>query len=421
MADVPEGATLVLNPVSTAPGFRIGNVIVMAGVPRIMQAMFDGLRHALVGGTPMLSRAIAVNVPEGKIAAGLDGAAGALRGARDRQLPVFPPGAGRHHHRAARLRAGADRRRGGGAQGPDGEPGRHADRGSQAAGRGLTRARRARLEGRTWTISCAGSSSPVGSPARRLYATCRPSTPQAASTAACARRASRSRWRRMMPRSRSASIGAALAAWGTVLRLTPVRGVDEWSSLDLASDGSPELHEAGLAHRGARRNRIGLAGLSDNDKQRVSARRASSSATMFPTSIVRRCPQGAALRDRRHRRHRRGKPAARAARSSSVTSSMSIAATSITSIATHRRPAHGCGRRRVLAQPRLPRRRRRVRPRVPGRVLLGRQAGACGRFRRRGPRVEDLWLFCQLCIDAIGVAASRSCRRFRRSRPTTRR
>ena len=71
MAEVPEGATLVLNPVSKAPGFRIGNVIVMAGVPRIMQAMFDGLRHSLVGGTPMLSRAIAVNVPEGKIAAGL--------------------------------------------------------------------------------------------------------------------------------------------------------------------------------------------------------------------------------------------------------------------------------------------------------------------------------------------------------------
>jgi molybdopterin-biosynthesis enzyme MoeA-like protein len=71
MADVPEGATLVLNPVSKAPGFRIANVIVMAGVPRIMQAMFDGLRHSLAGGPTMLSRAITANVPEGKIAAGL--------------------------------------------------------------------------------------------------------------------------------------------------------------------------------------------------------------------------------------------------------------------------------------------------------------------------------------------------------------
>jgi len=71
MAEVPEGATLVFNPVSKAPGFRIGNVIVMAGVPRIMQGMFDGLRHSLTGGAPMLSRAITVDVPEGKIAAGL--------------------------------------------------------------------------------------------------------------------------------------------------------------------------------------------------------------------------------------------------------------------------------------------------------------------------------------------------------------
>ena len=42
MAHVPEGATLIDNPVSTAPGFHIGNVFVLAGVPSIMQAMFDG-------------------------------------------------------------------------------------------------------------------------------------------------------------------------------------------------------------------------------------------------------------------------------------------------------------------------------------------------------------------------------------------
>lgn len=71
MAEVPDGATLVDNPVSKAPGFRIGNVIVMAGVPRIMQAMFDGIRHTLAGGAPVLSRAIAVAVPEGLIAEGL--------------------------------------------------------------------------------------------------------------------------------------------------------------------------------------------------------------------------------------------------------------------------------------------------------------------------------------------------------------
>lgn len=69
MADTPEGAELVDNPVSSAPGFRIGNVIVLAGVPRIMQAMFEGYRHKLAGGAPILSRTIISLVPEGKMAA----------------------------------------------------------------------------------------------------------------------------------------------------------------------------------------------------------------------------------------------------------------------------------------------------------------------------------------------------------------
>ncbi|HUI17833.1 MAG TPA: competence/damage-inducible protein A, partial [Alphaproteobacteria bacterium] len=53
MANVPEGGVLINNPVSGAPGFQIGNVFVMAGVPAIMQAMFQGLGHRLVGGVPM--------------------------------------------------------------------------------------------------------------------------------------------------------------------------------------------------------------------------------------------------------------------------------------------------------------------------------------------------------------------------------
>jgi len=68
MADVPEGATLIENPVSKAPGFQIGNVIVLPGVPRIMQAMFEGYRHRLKGGAQVLSKAIAAYVPEGVIA-----------------------------------------------------------------------------------------------------------------------------------------------------------------------------------------------------------------------------------------------------------------------------------------------------------------------------------------------------------------
>lgn len=71
MAYVPEGAALIPNPVSAAPGFRVENVYVMAGVPRIMQAMVDAVKHELATGQPMQSRTISVYLPEGTIAAGL--------------------------------------------------------------------------------------------------------------------------------------------------------------------------------------------------------------------------------------------------------------------------------------------------------------------------------------------------------------
>lgn len=71
MADVPEGATLIDNPVSTAPGFQIENVFVLAGVPSIMQAMFDGLKKQLKGGEKTLSRTLKTNLAEGTLAAAL--------------------------------------------------------------------------------------------------------------------------------------------------------------------------------------------------------------------------------------------------------------------------------------------------------------------------------------------------------------
>lgn len=71
MADVPEGAVLVPNPVSAAPGYRIENVFVFAGVPRIMQAMFENIRHELKTGEPVLSRAVMTHLTEGTIAEGL--------------------------------------------------------------------------------------------------------------------------------------------------------------------------------------------------------------------------------------------------------------------------------------------------------------------------------------------------------------
>jgi molybdenum cofactor synthesis domain-containing protein len=72
MATMPRGATLIDNPVSTAPGFTIGNVHVMAGVPRVMQAMWACLAPTLAGGAPIVMAAVhAMGLAEGKIADGL--------------------------------------------------------------------------------------------------------------------------------------------------------------------------------------------------------------------------------------------------------------------------------------------------------------------------------------------------------------
>ena len=68
MARVPEGATLIDNPVSTAPGFTLGNVHVMAGVPNIFQAMVASVLPKLTGGAPLLSQTLRVNRGEGEIA-----------------------------------------------------------------------------------------------------------------------------------------------------------------------------------------------------------------------------------------------------------------------------------------------------------------------------------------------------------------
>ncbi|HEY3720958.1 MAG TPA: molybdopterin-binding protein [Roseiarcus sp.] len=67
MARIPEGAELIENPVSKAPGFRIGNVIVMAGVPSVMQAMLDHAVKGLRTGQIMLVQTIeASGLPEGR-------------------------------------------------------------------------------------------------------------------------------------------------------------------------------------------------------------------------------------------------------------------------------------------------------------------------------------------------------------------
>lgn len=68
MARIPDGATLIDNPVSTAPGFTLGNVNVMAGVPKIFEAMVAGVLATLTGGAPLLSQSWQVNRGEGEIA-----------------------------------------------------------------------------------------------------------------------------------------------------------------------------------------------------------------------------------------------------------------------------------------------------------------------------------------------------------------
>jgi len=71
MARIPDGATLIDNPVSIAPGFTLGNVYVMAGVPAVFQAMVASVLPTLVGGAPLLSQTLRVNRGEGDIAAPL--------------------------------------------------------------------------------------------------------------------------------------------------------------------------------------------------------------------------------------------------------------------------------------------------------------------------------------------------------------
>ena len=67
MARIPVGADLIVNKVSAAPGFRIGNVHVMAGVPSIMQAMLDEVAPTLKTGAKMLSESVRADLREGDI------------------------------------------------------------------------------------------------------------------------------------------------------------------------------------------------------------------------------------------------------------------------------------------------------------------------------------------------------------------
>src|SRR3954454_7789166 len=68
MARVPDGAELIENRMSGAPGIRIGNVFILAGVPHIATLMLEALAGTLEGGAPLLSRTIGCWVPESEVA-----------------------------------------------------------------------------------------------------------------------------------------------------------------------------------------------------------------------------------------------------------------------------------------------------------------------------------------------------------------
>ena len=71
MARIPHGAALVANSVSGAPGFHIGNVYVMAGVPMVMRAMLEAIAPQLPRGAPVAAVTVEAAIPEGAIAPGL--------------------------------------------------------------------------------------------------------------------------------------------------------------------------------------------------------------------------------------------------------------------------------------------------------------------------------------------------------------
>jgi molybdenum cofactor synthesis domain-containing protein len=93
MARIPVGADLIANPISKAPGFRIGNVVVMAGVPAIMQAMLDAVAPSLATGRRMIAETIDVHgLPEGIYARALGEVAAAHPQVSTGSYPSFVDG-----------------------------------------------------------------------------------------------------------------------------------------------------------------------------------------------------------------------------------------------------------------------------------------------------------------------------------------
>jgi molybdopterin-biosynthesis enzyme MoeA-like protein len=104
MTRIPKGADLILNKVSGAPGFWIHNVIVMAGVPSIMQAMLDEVAPRLTIGVPMLSETVRAEAREGDIGMQLGEIAKANPGVAIGSYPFFEPRLGANTNVVLRAR-----------------------------------------------------------------------------------------------------------------------------------------------------------------------------------------------------------------------------------------------------------------------------------------------------------------------------
>jgi molybdenum cofactor synthesis domain-containing protein len=104
MARLPAGAELVLNKISAAPGFRIGNVIVMAGIPQVMQAMLEYVTPQLKTGAKMLSETVRADCREGDIGTELGAIAAAHSGVVIGSYPFMDEKRGANAHVVMRSR-----------------------------------------------------------------------------------------------------------------------------------------------------------------------------------------------------------------------------------------------------------------------------------------------------------------------------
>jgi molybdenum cofactor synthesis domain-containing protein len=93
MARVPDGAGLIENPMSGAPGIHIGNIFILAGVPHIAAMMLDSLTGTLEGGRPVVSATIGCAVPESEVADMLAATERAHEGCQIGSYPFFRDGA----------------------------------------------------------------------------------------------------------------------------------------------------------------------------------------------------------------------------------------------------------------------------------------------------------------------------------------